>query len=348
MKKILAGSGVVLAAVILIYLLGPVPPKPAFKSQLPVLNTDLVKLEEEITEAEKAVKEVKLDNQARIVWYNPARKEKTKYSIVYLHGFGASQAEGAPVHTQLAKKFGCNLYLARLRDHGVNNENTFAELTPENYFETAAHALAVGKQLGDSVIIIGTSTGGSFALYEAAHHPEIKAIVAYSPLIDFYSVTTALIDKPWGLHIMRMVMGSDYMEYVREDSLQSQYWMSKYRLEGLVALKSFVTTTMTAETFQQIKCPVFLGYYYKNEEEQDKVVSVQAMLQMFEQLGTPASLKRKMAFPESGHHVIASFICSKDWKSVENETSRFFKEVLQLVPIAQTPESSITVSVENL
>lgn len=347
MKKFIAGTGLLSAVLAILYLLGPVPPKPVLNSNLPVLEPELALLEKEITEAENTIKEVKADNQARIVWVDASRKEKTKYSIVYLHGFGASQAEGAPVHTQLAQTFGCNLYLARLRDHGVNQENTFASLTPENYFETAAHALAVGKQLGDSVILIGTSTGASFALFEAAQHPEIKAVVAYSPLIDFYSTITAIMDKPWGLQIMRMVMGSDYMEYIREDSLQSQYWMSKYRLEGLVALKSFISAAMTEETFQKVKCPVFMGYYYKNEEEQDNVVSVPAMLWMYDQLGTPQKMKRKMAFPETGHHVIASYIRSKDWKSVENETAAFFKEVLLLKPVVQEQESEKMVNVKN-
>jgi len=152
-------------------------------------------------------------------------------------------------------------------------------------------------------------------------------------LIDFYSGATALIDKPWGLQIMRTIIGSDYMEFKRQDTLEDKYWLSKYRLEGLVALKSFIAATMTEETFSKVTCPVFMGYYYKNEEEQDKVVSVPAMLEMYGQLGTPDKLKRKKSFPESGHHVIASYIRSKDYEGVKDETSRFFKEILHLKPV---------------
>jgi pimeloyl-ACP methyl ester carboxylesterase len=333
MKKFLTAFAVILILLLVLYLAGPTPPAPVLTYQMKSLPVSLTTLEETVNRSEQALKGVKKDNQARIVWADSLRKGKTKYSMVYLHGFGASQAEGAPVHTQLARQFGCNLYLARLRDHGVTKPEVFADLTADNLWETARQAIETGKQLGDSVIIIGTSTGAAFALYAAAQDPSIKAVIAYSPLIDFYSGASIVMDKPWGLEIMRQIMGSDYMEYTRNDSLQEQYWLSKYRLEGLVALKSFIASTMTEETFRKVKCPVFLGYYYKNEAEQDNIVSVPAMLEMYEQLGTPASLKRKVAFPETGHHVIASYIRSKDWESVRDQTKQFMEEILHIYPV---------------
>jgi hypothetical protein len=87
---------------------------------------------------------------------------------------------------------------------------------------------------------------------------------------------------------------------------------------------------MIPKVFSSIKCPVFLGYYYKNEAEQDKSVSVPAMLKMYDQLGTPVELKHKMAFPNTGAHVIASYIRSKDWQSVEKETDRFLMDIVKL------------------
>lgn len=345
MKKFVTALAVILFLLLVLYLSGPKPPAPVLPYQIksPPGSVSLKALEQTINHSEQALKEIKKDNQARIIWADSLRKEKTRYSLVYLHGFGASQAEGAPVHTQLARQFGCNLYLSRLREHGLAKPEVFADLTAENLWETARQAIETGKQLGDSVIVIGTSTGAAFALYAAAQDPSIKAVIAYSPLIDFYSGASVLIDKPWGLHIMRQVMGSDYMEFTRDDSLQEQYWISRYRLEGLVALKSFIAATMTEETFQQVKCPVFLGYYYKNEAEQDNIVSIPAMLEMYEQLGTSASLKRKVAFPETGHHVIASYIRSRDWKSVRDETRRFMEEILHIYPAETVPDKMDTV-----
>jgi hypothetical protein len=54
------------------------------------------------------------------------------------------------------------------------------------------------------------------------------------------------------------------------------------------------------------------------------------MLKMFDELGTPVNLKQKMAFPETKAHVIASYIRSKDWQSVERETDKFLVEIVKL------------------
>jgi hypothetical protein len=38
---------------------------------------------------------------------------------------------------------------------------------------------------------------------------------------------------------------------------------------------------MNKKTFEKIKCPVFMGYWHKNENGKDTVASVPAMLKMF-------------------------------------------------------------------
>jgi hypothetical protein len=90
---------------------------------------------------------------------------------------------------------------------------------------------------------------------------------------------------------------------------------------------------MKPAVFSKIKCPVFLGYYYKNEDEQDHTVSVPAMLKMFDELGTVSALKEKVPFPEAGVHVIVSEIRSKDWKGVERKTDEFLKDIVGLQEI---------------
>lgn len=87
---------------------------------------------------------------------------------------------------------------------------------------------------------------------------------------------------------------------------------------------------MTQETFQKIKQPTLLLYYYKDEAHQDNVVKVSAMLQMFDELGTVADQKRKAAMPNTGDHVIAGYIKSNDYQGVETEITKFMKEVLKL------------------
>ena len=75
-----------------------------------------------------------------------------------------------------------------------------------------------------------------------------------------------------------------------------------------------------------------MGYYYKNEEIQDKVVSVPAMLDMYTQIKTPENLKRKVAFPEAGDHVIASSLKTDSYEKVLQESKKFLEEVVHLSP----------------
>ena len=76
-------------------------------------------------------------------------------------------------------------------------------------------------------------------------------------------------------------------------------------------------------------------YYYKDEEHQDKTVKVSAMKRMFRQLATPDSLKREIAVPNAGDHVIGSYIKSKDLATVENECMKFGEDILHLPVLKQ-------------
>jgi esterase/lipase len=345
MKKALKILVAFVLLLLVAYLMGPSPARPQLSTTLPPVTASLVELEQQVSESERVEKYLKPNNQARIVWADSASKQKTRYSILYLHGFSASQEEGAPVHTNIARRFGCNLYLARLQDHGTQHPDVFLNLTPENMVASAQRALAIAQQLGDSVIVMGTSNGGALGLYLASTQPRVCALITYSPAVALYDPASVLLDKPWGLQIARAVIGNDYMENTKANDSIRQYWSTKYRLEGLVSLQTFLNNTMNSETFSRIHCPVFLGYYYKNEEEQDKVVSVPAMLEMFKELSTPADQKREVAFPQAGEHVIASHIRSKDWRSVERETVRFMEEVMELKPVEQKSSEEIPVVV---
>ena len=55
---------------------------------------------------------------------------------------------------------------------------------------------------------------------------------------------------------------------------------------------------MTREVFQKVTQPYFLGYYYKNEEEKDWIVSIEAMQEFHRLSGTPSHQKIMKAFPE--------------------------------------------------
>lgn len=330
--------GIVL--VVIVFLAGPQVTAPKFDHELPIITSDLKALEDSILNAESAIEGLKPDNQARIIWADSIEKQKTPVAIVYLHGFTASQEEGNPVHHDFAKTFGCNLYLSRLDRHGIANENPLLNLTAENLYADAVKAIAIGHQLGEEVIIMSTSTGGTLALFYASKHDGIKGLINYSPNVRIRQKSTALLTWPWGLQLARLSFGGLFNTR-KCDDYEAQYWGCHTRLEAIVQLQSLIDNTMHKETFESISIPVFNGLYYKNETEQDQTVSVDAIRKMHDELGTSDQLKRLIDFPDAQTHVIVNGKKSKSWKQVSEATVRFAEEVL-LMKQLQTDMLKIT------
>ncbi|MBS1508262.1 MAG: alpha/beta hydrolase [Bacteroidetes bacterium] len=329
MKKKLTLAMFPVLALVAIYLLGPRPEKAKFDPTMPVVPQSADELEKYVA-SQEAKHKLKPDNEARIVW-NDSTRAKTKYSVVYLHGFSASQEEGDPVHEKFAKKFGCNLYLARLADHGIDTVDQLINFTPDRWWASSKEALAIGKAIGEHVIVMSTSTGGTMALILAAQYPEdVFALINMSPNIAINDPNAWLANNPWGLQIARLVIGGKERVF-EKDSLKDRYWNNPYRLESVTQLEELLEEKMNQETFAKIKCPSLTLYYFRNEKEQDPTVKVSAMLEMNQQLSTPADMKETVAIPNAGGHVLGSRVVSKDIPSVEDAVEKFAVEKLKLV-----------------
>jgi esterase/lipase len=326
--KFLKGFAIFLLVLIVVYFLGPQPSPPKLAKDLPVIPSEPAALEKYIIDHE-AQHKLKPDNEARIDWLNDSLKEKTEYAVVYLHGFSASQKEGDPVHTDFAKKFGCNLYLARLEDHGVDTTDPLANVTADRLWNSAKEAYAIGKQLGKKVILLSTSTGGTLALKLCAEYPEITANIMLSPNIAINDGNAWMLNNHWGLQIAQLVEGKS-RTVDDTTAIYAKYWNNRYSTKSLVQLEELIERTMKESTFRKVKQPSLLLYYYKDKKHQDKVVKVSAMKRMFNQLATPDNLKRQLAVPNAGNHVIGSPIKSKDVQTVQNECEKFAVEILHL------------------
>jgi pimeloyl-ACP methyl ester carboxylesterase len=317
---------------LLLYFAGPHPSKPIYSVSLPELPDSPAAVQREVLQ-EESTHHVKADNEARIIWANDTTKAVSDYCIVYLHGFSASQEEGDPVHRNIAAKFGCNLYLSRLAEHGIDTSEQLINLTVDKYWESAKRALAIGKKLGKKVILMGTSTGASLALQLAADYPkDVTALILLSPNIAINDPFAWMLNDPWGLQIARMVKHGNYIVSEDDRPEYRRYWNKPYRLEAAVALEEYLETAMTSENFKKVEQPALILYYYRDPVHQDNVVKVSAILKMFDELGTPPGLKRERAMPNTGDHVIGSPIKSHDIKSVQDEIENFFITILHISP----------------
>lgn len=308
-------------ACVCIYAFGPQPDTPHYSETLPIVPDEAEALEEHIRANERR-HAVKPDNEARIVW-NDSTRGKTEYAVVYLHGFSASQKEGDPVHRRFASEFGCNLLLTRLSDHGIDTTDALYYFTADRLWESAKESLAIAEKLGEKVILISTSTGGTLALMLAARYPgKVHALINLSPNIAINDPAAFILNDPWGLYIARMVLGGKY-NVTEATEEESKYWNASYRIESLVQLQELLETSMTNETFSKVRQPSLTLYYYKNDEEQDPQVRVDAMIAMHQQLATPDSLKVAKAVPLAGAHVLGSSLKSKDIEGVYAEIEKF-------------------------
>ena len=280
----------VLITLVFTYLLGPTMPKPVFDKNLPSITNGV----ERYVDSLEVGKMIRACNGAKIIWANDSLKSETEFVLLYLHGFSASWHEGFPANADFSKRYGYNAYLARLASHGLITDNPLIDMTPERLYESAKQALIIARHLGRKVIIMGTSTGGTLGLMLAADFPEmVDGLILYSPNIRIKQRSSVLLSKPWGLQIARLNFGGNFR--VTDDDPAGgicKFWYCHYRAEGTVYLQQIIDAKMNPDLFHKVTCPVFMGYYYKDEENQDQTVSVSAELKMFDQLGTPASEKR--------------------------------------------------------
>ena len=181
--------------------------------------------------------------------------------------------------------------------HGIDTTEPLLNFTADGLWNSAKEAYAIGKKLGKKIILMATSTGGTLALKLAAEYPDIAGLILLSPNIEINDSKAWLLNNHWGLQIAKAVAGT-YRKASDTTAIYAQYWNNKYRIESTVQLEELLESTMKKR--------------------------------MFIQLGTPDSLKRQVALPNTGDHVIGSYIKSKDVQSVVNETEKFATEILKM------------------
>jgi len=307
---------------------GPKPRKPQLNKELPRITVPCEKVGDYVNALEAGMEKIKPENASQVHYFNDTLKNQTEYAILYLHGFSASPMEGYPVHVNLAKEFGMNILIPRLPTHGQDLPEPLLDMTGDTLWNAAKEALMLARSLGKKVIVMGCSTGGTLSLKLAADYPDlVEALILYAPLIRMTNKASWLLARPFGLQIGRMVMGGKYRVF-EPNPKTDPYWYPKYRVEGIVQLRILMETTMKAKTFKAVTRPVFVGYYYRDEEHQDNTASVSGMQWMFENLATPSDKKVEQAFPEATEHVIACEFTNPNWKQVQDASADFLTRIV--------------------
>lgn len=208
----------------------------------------------------------------RILWAG-APGQRTPLALVYLHGFSASAPELSPVPEQVARALGANLFLTRLSGHGRDGA-AMAEPRAGDWIEDAAEAMAIGRRLGQRVVLIGTSTGGTLATL-AASDPVLSqglaGVVLVSPNFEISSPAAPLLTLPW-VRIWGPVVGGAERSFAPRSAAQAEYWTTRYPLVSLVPMAALVREVARTD-LSRIAVPALFLY-----SPRDRVVSPEAIV----------------------------------------------------------------------
>ena len=179
--------------------------------------------------------------QKQIVWAG-TKGAKTPIAVVYIHGFSATLEEVRPLPDDVAKALGANLFYTRLAGHGRPG-TAMALATPEDWALDLDEALAIGHRLGDRVLLIGTSTGGTLATLAAldpARAVGLAGVVLISPnyaLRDRLAQT--ILDAPfvrlWG----PIVAGKD-RSFPPANAEHARWWTTSYPTAALFPMATLM------------------------------------------------------------------------------------------------------------
>ncbi|MFO3705101.1 alpha/beta hydrolase [Xanthomonas codiaei] len=262
--------------------------------------------------------DLKPGNAARWHWRTatPARRE---LALLYLHGFSASPGEAGALPEQMADALDANGYVHRWPGHGQRAADAMAGLTPAAMQASALQALDQAQRMGERVAIVGSSLGGTLALWLAAQRPEqVAAVVAWSPGIR--PVNAGLLDRL----CQPQLPVTD--PYPRTEAVRA-CWSDTIHPDGFRTLRGLFKLFAASPPWPQVRCPVMLGYYRAPNGEQDPISSVPAMLAMFQALGTAPARRQAIAFA-SGAHAIGSPHKSPIAEQVAQTSVQFLRQQL--------------------
>lgn len=276
-------------------------PRPKVDTQLKSVSLP-EDLEQYLADSEARFTDITPGAEKTIVWANAA-KTKTPLAVIYLHGYSATRQEVAPLCDQIAAQLGANLFYTRLSGHG-RSEAAMAEATVNDWLNDTVEALEIGKRLGDRVVVIGVSTGGTLATWLAGQ-PATDAVMAYvlmSPNFAPKDPAAQILTWPWAEQLVQLIVGPE-RSWTPLNDQQARYWTYRYPSKALLPMMSLVKF-VRASDLEAIRTPILVIY-----SSDDQVVNVQEIERGYARFGSEIKEIKVVAQSENPEaHVLAGDI----------------------------------------
>jgi pimeloyl-ACP methyl ester carboxylesterase len=255
---------------------------------------------------EAEVAGIRPGDQKEILWADPSAPAHTELSVVYLHGFSADRHELSPVPERVAAALGANLFFTRLTGHGQDGE-AMASASALDWLQDTEEALTVGSRLGGKVVLIGTSTGGTLAVWGAAQgrwRGRIAALVLVSPNLGVRDTNAEMLLWPWGGLLARAALGrTRCFEALNEE--QARHWTTCYPTPALLPMMALVDHVRGLDV-AGIDVPLLVLY-----SRDDRVVDPGATERLFASWkGEPRELVEVAGSDDPSAHLLAGDIAS--------------------------------------
>lgn len=303
MKRLSIAIFLILLALALIFVLGPRPDADeTLRFEAGAIDDDP---DQWLAAREAAVPELRDGAQKRVLWADPQAKSKTELAIVYVHGFSATSEEIRPVPDRVAAHFGANLFFTRLTGHGRDGP-AMAEASMNDWLNDMAEAIAIGKRIGEKVVLITVSTGGTLATWAAAHPrlgDDLAGLVLISPNFEVQGATIGLLNMPWADTLLPLMMG-ETRSWEPENEAHGRWWTPSYPSRAILPMGALLKTVHGIDK-SAIETPALLIY-----SPDDEVIVPDAVRRAAEAWGGPAQTIEITDADDPSNHVLAGDILS--------------------------------------
>ncbi|BAB47950.1 alpha/beta hydrolase [Mesorhizobium japonicum] len=258
-----------------------------------------------VAKEEAAVPGIRDGLEKEIVWANPMVHAKTPLSIVYIHGFSASKGEVRPLPDDVADLLEANLFYTRLTGHGQDGA-AMTQGSVNGWINDYEEALAIGRAIGDKVIVISTSTGGSLAAWAATQPGAsngVAAIAFISPNFGVKASGAEILTMPWGKQIAELVIGKE-RSFVARNALHQKFWTTRYPVAATLPMQALTELAYRAPV-EKADIPALFIF-----SDSDRVVRPDRTREIAGRWGAPHELVPVDDTGDPDNHVIAGDVLS--------------------------------------
>jgi pimeloyl-ACP methyl ester carboxylesterase len=253
-----------------------------------------------VAKVEAAVPGIRDGLEKEIVWANPMVHARTPLAIVYIHGFSASKGEIRPLPDDVADQLDANLYYTRLTGHGQDGA-AMTQGSVNAWINDYEEAIAIGRAIGDKVIVISTSTGGSLAAW-AATQPDasngVAAVAFISPNFGVRASGAEILTKPWGQQIAQLIAGTE-RGFVPRNALHEKFWTHSYPMAATLPMQALAELAYAAPV-EKATIPALFIF-----SDSDKVVRAERTREIAARWGGEHELVPIETTGDPDNHVIA-------------------------------------------